>query len=210
MGLKADLVYYSKLCYDSKFVSAYDGNLSVRNKKGSIISTSSGLCKGELKTSDLVKTDKNGRKIEGRKKLSTELKLHLYIYNKRKDVNAVIHTHPVFASVFAVTGKALDRAYLPEVFLRFGKIPIAKYSAPSTDEVPLSIENFVMKYDAILLANHGLVTFGKTLEEAYYLTEKAEQYAQICFYAALLGGAKELNLSQKKQLEQIKKSGVYK
>ncbi|MBZ0201391.1 MAG: class II aldolase/adducin family protein [Ignavibacteria bacterium] len=210
MGIKAELIYYSKECYNSKFVSAYDGNLSARNKKGSIISTSSNTCKGRIKTSDLVKTDKNGKRIEGRKKVSTELKLHLYIYSKRKDINAVIHTHPVFASVFAVTGKALDKAYLPEVFLKFGKIPLAKYAAPSTDEVPLSIENFVMKYNAILLANHGLVTFGRTLEEAYYLTEKAEQYSQICFYASILGGAKELTLSQRKQLEMIQKSGVYK
>ncbi len=210
MGLKAELVYYSKLCYDSKFISAYDGNLSARNKKGSIVSTSSGLCKGKLKLSDIVKTDKNGRRIEGRKKISTELKLHLYIYSKRKDINAVIHTHPVFASAFAVTGKALDKALLPEVFIKFVKIPLAKYAAPSTDEVPISIEDFVMKYNVILLANHGLVAYGKTLEEAYYLTEKAEQYAQICFYASILGGAKELTLSQKKQLELIKKSGIYK
>lgn len=204
MGLKSDLIYYSKLCYTNGYVKATDGNLSARTKKNYIISTASEINKGKLKAADIVKSDLKGKKLEGRKKLSTELKLHLYIYSKRKDVNAVVHTHPIFASAFACAGIALDKPVLPEVYLKFGKIPLAKYATPSTDEVPASIEKFVMEHNAILLANHGLVTYAATIEEAYNLTEKAEQFAQILYHARMLGGEKVLTKLQLKKLDLLK------
>jgi L-fuculose-phosphate aldolase len=209
MGLKSELIYFSRLCYQNGYVKAYDGNLSVRTKKNFILSTGSGTIKGKTKPADLVKTDSKGKKIQGKKLPSTELKLHLYIYSKRKDINAIVHTHAKLCSAFAAAGFALDKAVLPEVYLTFGKIPLAKYAAPSTEEVPASIEKLVTEHNAILLANHGLVTYGKTLEEAYYLTEKAEQFAEIMFYTKLLGGEKVLTRQQLKKLDSLKQS-VYK
>ena len=206
MGLKSQLVYFSKLCYNNKFVAATDGNISVRTPKNFILSTPSNLNKGKVKSADIVKTDLKGKVVKGRKKPSTELKLHAYIYQARKDINAVVHTHPKFASAFAVAGIALDRIVLPEVFMKMGKIPLAKYATPSTDEVPESISEYVNEFNTILLANHGLVTYAKTLEEAYYLTEKAEQFAEISFYARLLGGEKVLI---KPQIDKLKNLKIY-
>ncbi|MCI0448905.1 MAG: class II aldolase/adducin family protein [Chlorobi bacterium] len=204
MGLKADLIYYSRLCYNNKFVSATDGNISARTKKNFILSTATETCKGKLKSSDLVKIDLKGKRTEGMKKPSTELKLHLFIYSKRNDVNAIVHTHPRFSTAFAASGLALDKPVFPEIYLKLGKIPLASYATPSTDEVPASIINFVMDYNAILLANHGLVTFGKSLDEAYFLTEKVEQFAEISFYAKMLGGEKVLTKPQIKKLDLLK------
>jgi L-fuculose-phosphate aldolase len=209
VGLKTDLIYFSRLTGTNGFVKAYDGNLSVRTKKNYILSTASRTQKSKTKANDIVKCDLKGKKISGKRKLSTEIKLHLYIYNKRKDINAVVHTHPVFISSFAAAGKKLPGNILPEVYLEFGSIPVAPYATPSTDEVPASIEPFVMKHKAIILANHGLVTFGKTLEEAYMITEKLEQYADICFNAKLLGGAKSLTPAQLTKLDELKQT-VYK
>jgi L-fuculose-phosphate aldolase len=147
----------------------------------------------------------NGKPVQGKGKISTEFKLHQYIYMRRKDVNAVVHTHPKFATAFAAAGIALDKIVFPEIYLFFGKIPLAKYATPSTDEVPKSIVRYVKDYDAILLANHGLVTLGKTLEEAYFKTEKVEHIAEISFYARMLGGEKKLTKAQVKKLDLIKK-----
>ena len=209
MGLKSDLINFSRLCGTNGFVKAYDGNLSVRTKKNYILSTASQTQKSKTKESDIVKCDTKGKKISGKKKLSTELKLHLYIYSKRKDVNAVVHSHPVYISSFAAAGKKLPVNILPEVYLQLGEIPLAKYATPSTDEVPHSIEPFVMGHNAVILANHGLVAFGKTIEEAYMITEKLEQYAQICFNALLLGGVKSIPQAQLKKLDQLKQT-IYK
>lgn len=210
MGLKAELIYFSKLCYNNKFVAATDGNISVRTRKNLILSTATETCKGRLKASDLVKVDLKGKCVEGRKKPSTELKLHLFIYSQRKDINAIVHTHPRFSTAFAAAGLPLDKPVFPEIYLKLGKIPLAKYATPSTEEVPASIVNFVKDYNAILLANHGLVTFGKSLEEVYYLTEKVEQFAEISFYARMLGGEKELTKHQIKKLDLLKQSAIKK
>ena len=210
MDEKTGLIYYSKLCYKNKFVAATDGNLSIRTGKNSIISTAANTCKGSIKTPDIVKCtlkDKAGKPKNARntKKLSSEIKLHLYIYNKRKDINAVIHTHPRFATAFAAAGIALDKIVLPEIYLSMVKIPLAPFAVPSTDEVPASVEKYVDDNNAILLANHGLVTFASTIKEAYYLTEKAEQFAEISFYARLLGGEVELTKEQIQKLDLLKK-----
>lgn len=204
MSLKSELIYYSGLCYANGFVAATDGNLSIRTKKNYILTTASEVCKGLVGEKDLVKITFDGKVIEGNKKPSTELKLHEFIYKSRKDVNAVVHTHPKFASAFAAAGIALDKVVFPEIFLKLKKIPLAKYATPSTDEVPLSIRDLVNEYNAILLANHGLVTYGKSLEEAYFLTEKVEQFAEISFYARMLGGENQLNNEQIKKLDDIK------
>ncbi len=209
MDEKAGLIYYSKLCYKNKFVAATDGNLSIRTNKNFVISTSANTCKGSIKAADLVKCSLDSsagssNKTRTPKNLSSEIKLHLYIYLKRKDINAVIHTHPKFAAAFSAAGLPLDKIVLPEVYLGMGKIPLAPFAVPSTEEVPESIAGLVDDHKAILLANHGLVTFGSSLKEAYYLTEKVEQFAEISFYARLLGGEVELTVEQIRKLDLLK------
>lgn len=204
MGLKSELIQYSKLCGAAGFVKAYDGNLSARTKKNYILSTASKTGKSKIKITDLVKCDLKGKKLSGKRSLSTELKLHLYIYNKRKDVNAVIHTHPLYITSFAAAGKKLPVNILPEIYLVFREIPLAKYATPSTDEVAKSVEPYIMEHNAIMLSNHGLVVYGRSLEEAYYMTEKLEQYAHICFNAKILGGDEQLTKAQLKILDEIK------
>ena len=204
MSLKSDLIHYSKLCYSHSFVAATDGNISLRTGKNYILTTATEVCKGKVTLKDIVIVDVNGKIIEGKKKPSTELKLHEFIYKSRKDVNAVIHTHPKFSSAFAASGIALDKPVFPEIYLKLGKIPLAKYATPSTDEVPESISELVNDHNAILLANHGLVTYGKTLEEAYFLTEKIEQFAEISFYSRMLGGEKLLTKQQLNKLDNLK------
>jgi len=205
LGLKQEIVYYSKLCHNNKFLSATDGNLSVRTKNGYILTTATHTCKGFLTLKDIIKTELSGKVVQGSGKISSEYKLHKFIYEQRKDVNAVIHTHPKFITAYAAAGIALDKIIFPEIYLFFGKIPLAKYATPSTDEIPESVAPYVKDYDAIMLANHGLVTFGSTLEEAYFKTEKVEHIAEISYYSKMLGGAKELTQEQVKKLDEIKK-----
>jgi len=205
MSLKEELIYYSKLCYKNGFVAATDGNLSTRTKRNTILTTASEKCKGRLGKKDIVEVNINGIPVRKGAKPSTEFKLHSYIYKSRKDIGAVIHTHPVFATAFAVAGIALDKIVLPEVFLKLGKIPLAAFGTPSTIELPESISPFVKDYNAILLSNHGLLTYGKSLEEAYFLTEKVEQFAEISFYARLLGGERELSKTNIQKLAKLKK-----
>ncbi|RPI17678.1 MAG: class II aldolase/adducin family protein [Ignavibacteriae bacterium] len=206
MSLKSDIVRFSKLCYKNRFLAATDGNLSIRKAKDKFLTTPSNLCKGKLTEKDIITVNSRGDKIHGIGIPSSEFKLHKYIYEKRDDVNAVIHTHPVFTTAFAAAGIALDKVVFPEIFIKLGKIPLAVYATPSTDEMPESISGYVKEHNAIMLANHGLVAFAATIEEAYYITEKVERIAEVSFYSRLLGGEKELNELQINKLKNLLKN----
>ena len=188
------------------FVAATDGNISVRLPNGNILATPTSLNKGFVQSEDLVELSLDGKQISGSRKPSTEMNMHLFIYQQRNDVNAVVHCHPIYATGFAAAGIPLKENIFPEVIVAFGNIPLAKYATPSTEEVGESLRPFVKSNDAILLANHGVVTFGKDVWDAYFKMEKVEHIAQTLFVAQSLGGAKQLSNEQVLQLKELSKT----
>ncbi|MCJ7554791.1 MAG: class II aldolase/adducin family protein [Ignavibacteriaceae bacterium] len=192
MSLKEKLVEVCHKVYEKGFVAAYDGNLSVRTDNNSVLITRSCKCKGEITVNDLIEIDLNGNVLNGEGKISTENKIHLLAYSKREDVNAVVHCHPVYATAFALIGEGLIEHYLPEVVLTLGRIPLCKFAIPSTDEVPESMSPYIDYSWAMLLENHGAVTFGKDIFDAYYKMEKLEHAAKIIFLAKKIGKLEKL------------------
>ncbi len=203
MSLRTELIEACHKVYANKYVSAYDGNLSARIDSNRILITPSGKCKGELKESDLVEMDYEGHLIEGEGKVSTEAKVHLVVYKNREDINSVVHCHPIYATAFAATGEGMSRPVFPEVVLALGKIPLCKYSTPSTDELPNSILPYVEYSWAFLLENHGAVTIGKTISGAYYRMEKLEHAAHTLFAARTIGKEKSIPLYKLNELYAI-------
>lgn len=193
MPLKKKLVEVCHKVYEKGFVAAYDGNISARSQNNTVLITRSGICKGNVTVNDIIEIDLNGKIISGKGKISTEHKIHLYAYQKRKEVNAVVHCHPVYATAFALIGEELEKHYLPEVLLTIGKVPLCKYATPSTNQVPESLEPYINHSWAMLLQNHGAVTFGKTLDDAYFKMEKLEHAAKIILLAKLIGKPRELS-----------------
>lgn len=200
------LIFYSHQAYSKNLVSATDGNLSARISDDEIIITGSSVNKGELKENDLVTMNSEGIKIKGKRKVSTEAKLHLTAYKYRKDINAVVHCHPPFATAFACIGEHFLEPVLPEVILSLGKVPLCKYSTPSTNEVSESIMPYIDFANALLLENHGAVTFGSNIQEAYFRMEKLEHYAQILFNIRILGKPKILDSDELTKLYEIAES----
>ncbi len=193
MSPKKKLVEICHKVYAKGFVAAYDGNISCRTTNNTILITRSGICKGDVNEKDIVEIDLTGKVLSKKIKISTEHKIHLLAYNKRKEVNAVVHCHPTFATAFALVGEGLDKHYLPEVFLTIGKIPLCKYATPSTDDVPKSLEPFINYSWVMLLQNHGAITLGKNLDDAYFKMEKLEHAAKIILLARLIGKPRELS-----------------
>lgn len=194
------------------FVTATDGNVSLRLASGNVLTTRTSINKGMVTADDLVEVDKHGVPLTAHRseliapKPSTELGMHLYIYSQRPDVNAVVHAHPTYATGFATAGIALDRCVSPEVIVGLGAIPLAQYATPSTEEVARSLSPFVKNADAILLSNHGVVTYGKDLFDAYFKMEKVEHTAHITFIARMLGGEKTLKSDDIEKLRSISQS----
>lgn len=200
MQVAEELLKYSKLVYGKGFLAATDGNLSMRLPNGNILITGSSVCKGEIVESDLVETDLDGEIISGSRKPSTESKLHYHIYKNRSDVNAVIHTHPVAALVCASSNISMDKPYFPEVILSIGRVPTCKYATPSTDALHRSLDPYIEYASVFLLQNHGVVTTGRTIQEAYYRTDKLEHTARVLLEATKLGGIKPL---QRYQIDEL-------
>jgi L-fuculose-phosphate aldolase len=186
------------------FSAPTDGNISFRFEN-QIFITRSLKAKDELTEDDLVQVDLTGKVIGKNSKASTELALHLKVYREREDVQAVVHAHPVFATAFAVAGRALDRPILSEIVSTVGVVPLAKYGTPSTEELPNSISPFVKKTNAILLENHGVMTYGKSLEEAWFLMQKVEHASKIETFSLQLGEKNVINPENVKKLLHIRK-----
>jgi L-fuculose-phosphate aldolase len=179
--------------YEKRFVSASDGNVSVITSENTILITRSGICKGDITEKDILEFDFNGKHLKGEGKITTEFKLHLYAYSKRKEVNAVVHCHPVYATAFSLLGEELVKHYFPEVILTLGKVHLCKYATPSTKDLPLSLDPYIDYGWAFLLQNHGALTLGKNLDDAYYKMEKLEHSAETIFKARQLGTPHELS-----------------
>ncbi|MFN2165376.1 MAG: class II aldolase/adducin family protein, partial [Anaerolineae bacterium] len=146
----------------------------------------------------------DGTVVQGERKPSSELKMHLEVYRLREDVQAVVHAHPPYATAFALAGVPLDQCLLPESVLTMGAIPLAPYATPSTEEIPASIRDYITKADAVLLANHGAVVWADSLEAAYYRMETLEHTATITHHALALGGPKALDAQQVDKLKQVR------
>lgn len=189
--LRQTIVEIGQRMYQRGFVAANDGNISVRLDAERILTTPTGISKGFMTPEGMVVMDLEGRKLsEG--KPSTELPLHLFIYKERSDVSAVVHAHPPYATGFATAGLALDKCVLAEIIVTIGTIPLAEYGTPSTEELPQTIRPYLHACEAFLMANHGVVTVGRDLMEAYFKMERVEHYAHIVFIARSLGGERVL------------------
>lgn len=195
-----------KVCRDlayKKYIVATDGNVSVRIDETKILITPKGKTKENLRPQDLIIIDLDGRKIKGLSEPSGEWRIHTTIYKFRTDVNAVIHSHPVYCTALSVAGISLNKVVLPEVMLTVGNIAFVEYATLYTEKLAQNIQKYVNSYNAFVLKNHGLVTIGENLEIAFYRTEKVEHLAKVVFIAKLLGKIDYLTEEQVSELRTL-------
>lgn len=197
------IIEIGRRLYARGMIAGSDGNISARMSANEIIITPSGKCKGLLKEKDLVVIDLEGFQLRGHFRASSEAAMHTHLYRNRSDIAACVHAHPPYATAFSVIGESLTEPILPEVILFVGDIPIAPYAPPGTDAVGKSLDEFLTNHNAFLLKNHGLVTVGRNLEEAYNRLETVEYYARILFIARQIGSANKLESMEVERLKRL-------
>lgn len=190
--LRRDLVKFGKWLYRLGFMPGTSGNLSVRLSAERLLATPTGCSKYMLRPSDMVVTDLEGRKIDGSRNVTSEINMHLAIYRARPDVNAVVHSHPPIATGFACAGRPLDEPICSEAIMTLGSVPLAPYATTGTDELAASLAPIIPKHSVILMANHGAVTYGESLLDAFLKMETLEHFAHICLVTHQLGSARPL------------------
>jgi L-fuculose-phosphate aldolase len=192
--------------YHKNFVAANDGNISVKVGPDTIWTTPTGVSKGYMTPDMMVKMDLSGTNLSGHLKPSSEVKMHLRVYQENAEAKAVVHAHPPVATSFAIAGISLDKPISPEAVVLLGKVMVAPYATPGTQEVPDSIAPFCKDYNAVLLANHGALTWGRDIFEAHFRMESLEHYALMTMYSNhVIQKANELNKSQIAELIAIRK-----
>jgi len=204
--LKAQICEIGRRVYARNYVASNAGNISYKLSEDEILTTPTGVSKGYMDPGIIVLVDREGKRRYGELEPSSEIKMHVSIYAHRPDVRAVVHAHPPIATGFAVAGIPLAHCVLPEVVLSLGGVPLAPYGTPSTEELPQQLIPLLEKADAFLLANHGVVTLGKDLLQAYYRMEMVEHFAQILLTAKQLGKINFLTKENVEKLKEIRKA----
>lgn len=196
------IVECGRLMYQRKLITSTDGNFSVRLQNGNILITPAGIAKGRMTPDDMLILNLNGDVLSAKpnRKPSSETDMHLEVYNTRENIHAVIHAHPVFATTITVANLEFPVDVLPEVMVTLGSVPITNYATPSSHEDAEVIRPFLKTHNAILLRQHGSLTYGKTLEEALIHLERIEHAAEIYWRAKMLGDVQRVPVEAQAKL----------
>ena len=204
---KKAIIDVGQRMYQRGFVAANDGNISCKTGPNTLWTTPTGVSKGFMKPDMLLKVDGEGNVLMGRGKPSSELKMHLRVYTENPEIGAVTHAHPPAATSYAIAGIALDRPILPEGVVQLGTVPVAHYATPGTNDVPDSIAPYCKTHNGVMLANHGALTWGADIYQAYYRLESMEYYALVSMYTQnILGKVNELSCGQIEELVKIREA----
>ncbi len=202
--LKKEICEIGDRIYKKGFAAANDGNISFRLNENEVLCTPTMVSKGFLKPDDICTIDMSGKQTAGHRKRSSEALLHLEIMKARPDVKSVVHCHPPHATAFAIAREPIPQCVLPEVEVFLGEVPITKYETPGGPEFASTILPFVAKTNIIILANHGTVSYGETVERAYWWTEILDAYCRMLMLARGLGKINYLDEQQSRELLDLK------
>jgi len=203
--LRRDVIRVCRFMYENKLVAATDGNVSVKLGDDLLLFTPSGVSKALVTEEQLIVTDMAGKKVRGAQEASSEIRMHLAVYEERDDVRAVVHAHPPIATAFTVAGVSLASCVLPEVVFHLGTIPTSAYATPASPQGPGVVRDLIRKCDAILLDRHGTLTVGEDVFKAYFKLEKLENYAQVMLIARQLGNVRTLPKDEVDRLMQTRR-----
>lgn len=207
--LKQEICEIGQRLYQKGFAAANDGNISCRVSESEVLCTPTMMSKGFLKPDDLCLVDMEGKQIAGHRKRTSEIMLHLAIMKARPEVKAVVHCHPPHATAFGIAREPVPQCVLPEVEIFLGNVPITKYAIPGGEEFANTILPFVNQANVIILANHGTVSYGETVERAYWWTEILDAYCRMLMLARSLGRVNYFTEPEARALLELKEQWGY-
>ena len=201
--LRQEIVRVCRMLHQKNYLAGTDGNVSVR-LGDQVLITPSGVNKGMMEEDQVITVDLKGRLLAGTGRPTSELRMHLLVYELRPEAGAVVHAHLPYATACTLAGISLLEPILPEVVITLKGIPTAAYATPGTEEVPKALRDFIQEFDAILLSRHGAITVGRDLMDAYNKMEKLEHTARVVLAARLQGPVSPLSASEVEKLRRLR------
>jgi L-fuculose-phosphate aldolase len=180
-----------QLAYQRNFIVGADGNFSALTSEGTILITPAGAMKGFLEPHHMAHIDMQGRPIDDGPKASSEVGIHLVSYQQRPDIRAICHAHPPHAVAMTIAGIDLQAPIIPEIVVTIGGIPTVPYGTPGTPELPETIRDIIRCSDTVMMKNHGSVTVGSNLMDAFKKLDTLEHTAKILWLAHMVRGGLE-------------------
>lgn len=185
--LREQMCEIGRRVYAKGFAAANDGNISYRLSDDRVLCTPTRVSKGFMKPDDLCVVDMEGKQVSGKRKRSSEILLHLTIMGARPDVRSCVHCHPPHATAFAVAHEPIPKCTMPEFEVFLGEVAMSRYETPGGQGFADTVLPYVKDTDTIILANHGTITYGSDLEDAYFKTEIIDAYCRILILAKQIG-----------------------
>ncbi|PIP54957.1 MAG: aldolase [Bacteroidetes bacterium CG23_combo_of_CG06-09_8_20_14_all_32_9] len=205
-NIKQEVAYFMRRLYNKGLTTSLGGNISCKIDNEKFVITPGQTDKGRMKADELGIFGLNGNNYTPNIKLSMETKMHLFIYQKRPDIKAIVHAHPPFASFFAVSDKKLNCKLLGEARALLGKPEYSPYALMGTEKLAELVSESVVKSNLVILKNHGILTVGDTLITAINRIEVAEMAAQLTLLTNLHGNTTELTKDQLTEIDILMKS----
>ena len=202
--IKKQICDVGRRLYARQFAAGNDGNISCRLSDNVVVCTPTQICKGFMKPDDLCTVDLSGKHIFGKRPRTSEVLLHLEIYRADPAVRAVVHCHPPHATAFGLAGIDIPTCILPEVEVFLGVVPRAEYETPGSESFAQTVRPFVGKANTVILSNHGTVSWGLSVERAYWHTEMLDSYCRMLMLACQIGGVRRLPESKVNELLDLK------
>ena len=204
--IKEQICEIGRRVYNKGFAAANDGNISYRIGPNEVLCSPTMICKGFMTPDDICMVDLDGNQLAGKRKRTSEILLHLAIMKARPEVKSVVHCHPPHATAFGVAREPIPQCVLPEVEVFLGEIPFAPYETPGGKPFAETVLPFLKPgTNVMILTNHGTVSFGDDLEQAYWKTEIVDAYCRILILAKQIGGISYLNEQKSRELLDLKK-----
>ncbi|MDO4378388.1 MAG: class II aldolase/adducin family protein [Erysipelotrichia bacterium] len=204
--IKREIVEVCHMMAENGIVGTYEGNVSMRDGDR-VYLTPSGQSKKMQSEGKIIVTDLDGNVIEGQLKPTSETPMHTACYKLRDDIGAVVHCHAPYATAYAQANKPIESKNSPEFIMLFGKVPCLQYGTPGTLDIIKGIEDYIMDYDVVLLANHGVLAVGKDAYEAYSKTLSLEMLLKTEFVRKVLHGDVSNDLPEE-EVEKLYKKGL--
>ncbi len=207
----SDIIYYVNRLYNKQLISSSGGNISVRADDNLMLITPSGLDKGNLTETDICLADFDGNLMLSENqsdnlKLSMESQIHIAVYKARPDVRAIIHSHPIFASAYSSTQEIINTHLTGEIYAVVGEPFYVEYARMGSVQLAELVGKSSADANVLILANHGVIAYGKDLFEAYNRTEIIEYAAHLTFLTKLIGSANPLNDDKLKSITEFLKN----
>ncbi|NDV62854.1 class II aldolase/adducin family protein [Puniceicoccales bacterium CK1056] len=204
--LKERICHIGKRIWDKGYVDGNGGNITVRVGDNLVLCTPTLISKGFMTPDDICMVDLDGNQVAGTRPRTSEVNTHLGIMKNEPKAKSCVHAHPVYATAFAVAGVTPPSCLIPEPEVFLGEIGLASYQTPGTPENAQEVGQLAKKHQSILMQNHGVICWGKDVEDAYWKMENTDAFCQTVTVSMQIGGPKQYGTDKLKELINIRKN----